>query len=133
SYYEITSFDDVESTLDTLGRSLLIAAVAASVTGALVGASFSRVVLQPLRQTADVARRIVAGESARRLQAGGDPDLEPLAGAFNEMVDELSRRIERESRFASDVTHELRGPLTALAAAVNVVNRRRAELPVEAA
>jgi two-component system, OmpR family, sensor histidine kinase MtrB len=132
-YYEVTSFDDVESTLDTLGRSLLIAAVAASVIGGVVGASLSRVVLQPLRETATVARRIVAGDAATRLQGGGDPDLEPLAGAFNEMVDELSRRIERESRFASDVTHELRGPLTALAAAVNVVNRRRTELPVEVA
>ncbi|MFP3900471.1 MAG: ATP-binding protein [Acidimicrobiia bacterium] len=133
SYYEVSTFEEVESTLDTLGRSLLIAAVAASVVGGVVGASLSRIVLQPLRETAAVARRIVAGDSASRLEGGGDPDLETLAGAFNEMVDELSRRIDRESRFASDVTHELRGPLTALAAAVNVVNRRRAELPVEAA
>lgn len=48
------------------------------------------------------------------------------------MVDELQERIRREARFASDISHDLRGPLTALSAAVSVVNRRRDQLPDEA-
>ena len=38
-------------------------------------------------------------------------------------------RIEREARFASDVSHELRSPLTALSAAVEVLDGRRDDLP----
>jgi signal transduction histidine kinase len=48
------------------------------------------------------------------------------------MIDDLEERIRREARFASDVSHDLRGPLTALSAAVSVVNRRRGQLPPEA-
>jgi signal transduction histidine kinase len=55
-----------------------------------------------------------------------------LTESFNHMVDELDERARREARFASDVSHDLRGPLTALAAATAVVHRRRGELPAEA-
>ena len=76
-----------------------------------------------------VAREISAGDVAQRLAVTGDRDLDPLAQSFNDMVDELAERVRRESRFASDVSHELRGPLTTFAAAVSVVHRRRDELP----
>jgi two-component system sensor histidine kinase MtrB len=48
------------------------------------------------------------------------------------MVGELEERARREPRFASDVSHDLRGPLAALSAAVAVVQRRRDHLPPEA-
>jgi two-component system sensor histidine kinase MtrB len=130
-YYELTTFDEVESTFTTIRRSLVIALVVATVVGAGVGIALSGVILEPLRRIGSVARGIAAGDR-RRLDAQGDPELEPLAEPFNEMLDELDARIAREARFASDVTHELRGPLMALSSAVAVVNRRRGELPPEA-
>ena len=45
------------------------------------------------------------------------------------MADAVQERIEREQRFASDVSHELRSPITALTAAVEVLDGRRADLP----
>ena len=45
------------------------------------------------------------------------------------MAASLQERIEREARFASDVSHELRSPLAALRAAVEVMDRRRATMP----
>jgi two-component system sensor histidine kinase MtrB len=132
SYYEVNSLDDLNRTLRVLGSSLLLAAVVAAGFGALTGAVVSRSVVRPLRTIAAVATDIAAGESDARLRAAGDPDLEPLALSFNGMVDDLEERIRREARFASDVSHDLRGPLTALSAAVSVVNRRRAQLPPEA-
>lgn len=129
AYYEVSPLGDVEATLSLLLRALGIAGVVATVIGATVGAVASRSVLQPVHQIAEVARDIVDGELDRRLDAAGDPDLGPLVGSFNEMLDELRDRIHRESRFASDVTHELRAPLAALASAVAVVHRRRDELP----
>ena len=50
-----------------------------------------------------------------------DPDLEGLTTSFNTMVDQLQTRIEREARFNSDVSHELRSPLTTLAASLEVL------------
>ena len=45
------------------------------------------------------------------------------------MADAVQTRIEREARFASDVSHELRSPITALTAAVEVLDGRREEVP----
>ncbi|MEO7397467.1 MAG: HAMP domain-containing sensor histidine kinase, partial [Ilumatobacteraceae bacterium] len=46
-----------------------------------------------------------------------------------DMADTMQSRIEREAQFASDVSHELRSPITALSAAVEVLDARRADLP----
>jgi two-component system, OmpR family, sensor histidine kinase MtrB len=130
-YYEVTSLEDLTASLATLRQALLIGAGAATLVGGVVGALLTGVVLAPLRSVAAVARRVVGGETGSRLTSDGDPDLEPLTSSFNEMLDELNERIRREARFASDVTHELRGPLTALAAGVEIVNRRRDQVPGE--
>ena len=45
------------------------------------------------------------------------------------MVDQLQERIEREARFNSDVSHELRSPLTTLAASLEVLEADRDRLP----
>jgi signal transduction histidine kinase len=51
-----------------------------------------------------------------------------LTVTFNDMVDQLSRRIERDRRFAADVSHELRSPLQTLSAAASVLSRRSSRL-----
>jgi signal transduction histidine kinase len=130
-YFELSSLAEVDSTLSSLARALLIAGLVATALGAALGAALGSVILQPLRRFAEVARSIAGGDSTSRLDAGGDADLEPLAQAFNEMLDELDERIERERRFASDVSHEIRGPVAALASAVSIVDRRRDQLPEE--
>jgi signal transduction histidine kinase len=44
------------------------------------------------------------------------------------MVDQLSERMQRDRRFAADVSHELRSPLQTLSAAASVLTRRCAQL-----
>lgn len=128
-YFELTSLADVDGALSSLRSSLVIAAVVTTTIGVLIGVVVSGAVLRPVSRVAALAHRIAGGDLDSRLTIDGDSDLRPLAESFNEMLDELRARIQRESRFASDVTHELRGPLAAFAAAVQVVNRRRDELP----
>ena len=77
------------------------------------------------------AGAIAGGELDTRLDAdAADPDLEGLTNSFNAMVDQLQERIEREARFNSDVSHELRSPLTTLAASLEVLEADREKLPV---
>ncbi len=85
--------------------------------------------LRPLDRITDAAGEIAAGDLDTRVAREGDPDLDRLADSFNGMADAVQARIEREARFASDVSHELRSPITALAAAAEVIDGRRGELP----
>ena len=51
------------------------------------------------------------------------PTSSVLAGSFNDMAAALQERVERDARFASDVSHELRSPLMTLAASVEVLQQ----------
>ncbi|GLY46631.1 HAMP domain-containing sensor histidine kinase [Lentzea sp. NBRC 102530] len=52
-----------------------------------------------------------------------------LRTRFDSMARELEERALREARFASDVSHELRSPLTTMVNAGAVLRRRREHLP----
>ena len=97
-------------------------------SGAALGWYATRHVLRPLTAVADAAEEIAAGDLTARLDPATDPDLTRLSTSFNHMVDQLARRIERDRRFAADVSHELRSPLQTLAAAASVLDRRRDRL-----
>ncbi|MFI7306097.1 sensor histidine kinase [Micromonospora aurantiaca] len=124
-YYELTSLREVEETFQVVGLALIAVAIMVAGAGAALGWYATRHSLRPLTAVADAAERIAAGDFATRLDSTTDPDLTRLSSSFNEMVDKLVRRIERDRRFAADVSHELRSPLQTLAAAASVLNRRR--------
>ena len=48
------------------------------------------------------------------------------------MAAALQQRVERDARFASDVSHELRSPLMTLSASIEVMEARRDEMPERA-
>jgi signal transduction histidine kinase len=129
AYFEIISLDNLESTLEALGVSLVGAALVTTLAGAALGWWASRRTLRPLAGVSTAAMALAAGRLDTRLEASEDPDLAPIASSFNEMAQTLQDRIERDARFASDVSHELRSPLMTLAASVEVMNNQREGLP----
>jgi two-component system sensor histidine kinase MtrB len=108
---------------------LIVGSILATLLATFFGWSTSRRLLRPLSRVADAAGNIAGGGLDTRLEEEPDPDLNRLAGSFNEMADAVQERIEREQRFASDVSHELRSPITALTAAVEVLDARKDDLP----
>jgi two-component system sensor histidine kinase MtrB len=127
-YYEAVALTDIQSTLDGLTVSLLGASAVTTVAGGLVGFWASRRVLVPLRNVGLAAEAIAGGQLDTRLATGDDPDLEPLVASFNDMATALEERIERDNRFASEVSHELRSPLMTLAASAEVLENSRDDL-----
>ncbi len=128
-YFEAFPLADTESTLTAILTALLLGALGTVVLATLFGLATSRRLLRPLSQVADAAADIASGGLDTRLATESDPDLDRLAGSFNDMADAVQARIEREARFASDVSHELRSPITALTAAVEVLDGRRDDIP----
>jgi two-component system sensor histidine kinase MtrB len=127
--YEVVSLTQLDETLQVLSTALTTGALLATVAGVGLGWWASRSVVRPLEGVASTAARIAAGQLDTRLPATRDPDLATIVGSFNSMVDTLQQRIERDARLAADVSHELRSPLTTLVAGVDVLNKRRDELP----
>ncbi len=132
AYFEIFDLSDLTRTLHALLVALMIAALITTVAGAVLGRWAAARTLRPLRETTQAALAIAGGRLDTRLESADFADLAPFASAFNQMVDQLQERIEREARFASDVNHELRSPLTTLANSLSVLEARRDELPPRA-
>jgi two-component system, OmpR family, sensor histidine kinase MtrB len=129
AYFEIVSLGELEETLESISISLLAAAVLSTLAGAGVGWWASRRVLRPLRGIGDAAHAIATGHLETRVEASTDADLAPLADSFNEMAIALEERIQRDARFASNVSHELRSPLMTLAASIEVMQNQRDDMP----
>ena len=129
AYFEFVPLDDVASTLNSVLLSLVFAGFITTLAGALLGSLAASRSVRPLADAAQAAKAIAGGRLDTRLATTTDPDLSLLTASFNEMASALQARVERDARFASDVSHELRSPLMTLAASVEVMKARRDEMP----
>ncbi|MDD9370689.1 MAG: HAMP domain-containing sensor histidine kinase [Acidimicrobiales bacterium] len=129
AYFEVVSLGELEETLESISVSLLAAALLSTMAGAAVGWWAARRVLRPLRGIGDAAHAIATGRLDTRVEASDDGDLATLADSFNEMAVALEERIQRDARFASNVSHELRSPLMTLAASIEVLENQRDDMP----
>ena len=85
-------------------------------------------IVRPVREAAEIAEELTAGDLSRRIAVRGEDELARLAVAFNEMGVSLQQQISRlenlsrlQQRFVSDVSHELRTPLTTIRMASQVL------------
>lgn len=124
-YFELVPLDDIERTLDSLLRGLIVGALIATLAGATAGSYASARVLRPLRDVSVAAEKIAAGSLDTRIDAIADRDLQALESAFNRMVEAVQNRIDREVKFTSDVNHELRAPVAAMFSTLSVARRHQ--------
>jgi two-component system, OmpR family, sensor histidine kinase MtrB len=127
-FAEIFQLRDLDKSLSIVGGTLVGVSAVITVAAAFIGLFLSRRVVRPLEIVATAASEIAGGRLDTRLDAGGDTDLESLTRAFNQMADALQARIDRDARFASDVSHELRSPLTTMRTSIELLESRRGEL-----
>lgn len=88
--------------------------IAASIGGYLIAGRM----LRPIQKISDTARQIGKdNDLKKRIELGaGKDELHQLADSFNDMFDKLDRSFEAEHRFTSDASHELRTPVSVIAA-----------------
>lgn len=85
---------------------VVLAAVAARVLGAQL--------VNRLEPLAIASRRLAGGDMTVRVPELGDPDLDQVGAAFNDMAGELEATRDREREFILGVGHDLRTPLTTI-------------------
>jgi two-component system heavy metal sensor histidine kinase CusS len=96
-------------------RNLWLAIAGGIALAGVLGWGAARRGLAPVREMADVARRITASRLHDRLPLATLPsELVDLATSFNDMLSRLEDSFRRLSEFSSDLAHELRTPVTNL-------------------
>ncbi len=128
-FFSVYNLSSASDNLHALLATLIAAGIVTTALGAVLGRWAAGRALRPLRDVSRAALAIAGGMLDTRLETADARDLAVLTSSFNRMADRLQQRIERDARFTSDVSHELRSPLTTLAAALSVIEARKDEMP----
>ncbi|HEX4471705.1 MAG TPA: ATP-binding protein [Nocardioides sp.] len=115
-----------DEALRELVGQLTVSGLAVLVLTALVGDRLARAALRPVETYRGQASDIAAGATTLRLDvpAERDDEITRLGDTLNDMLDALTRALDRERRFTNDASHELRTPLTRLTSRVQLTLRR---------
>ncbi|MFG1809205.1 ATP-binding protein [Streptomyces sp. NPDC049040] len=102
---------------EEIGRNLLvILAVALLAVVAAVGLAVRQAkrLASPLSDLAATAERLGSGDPRPRHRRYGVPELDRIADVLDASAERIGRMLTAERRLASDASHQLRTPLTAL-------------------
>ncbi|WP_351223709.1 HAMP domain-containing sensor histidine kinase [Streptomyces sp. NPDC002133] len=115
-------------TIGNLDRAILGSSVLAIGATLLMGTFAVTRVTRRLHLTAQVARRIGAGDLDARVNdprtkdpSRPEDEVATVSGALDTMASTLQEKLLNEQRFTADVAHELRTPLTGLSAAAELL------------
>jgi nitrate/nitrite-specific signal transduction histidine kinase len=113
---QASRWDDLANTLGTATTVLLLVVMAWSLWWMR-----SRV-LKPLLGLAVTIERFARGDRGARATESGSAELRDIARRYNEMAMVLASQREDQIAFLGGVAHDLRGPLSALAMAISLID-----------
>jgi len=109
------STDTLDNSLSNVYQIIWLSAVFAVIASCIVIYYFSqKMIVNPLSEMSGVARKIAQGDVEKRVEIHSDDEMEEFANAFNVMADSLQKVEQNRKEFISNVSHELRSPMTSI-------------------
>ena len=108
------STDEIYSTLLEIRQQNYRTIILFSLTVAVIGFFASKFIVDPIRKILEVIQRMSEGHLDQRLEIKGHTEMAELAFSFNLMADKLQQVEETRQNFVSNVSHELKTPLSSM-------------------
>lgn len=122
---------DIDAIVRDERRAILNIFALVGIVTVLLSFMLAGTIATPLRRLADAADRVKKGGLKSRPQipdyTSRRDEIGHLSGAIREMTSSLYDRIDAIERFAADVSHELKNPLTSLRSAVETLPLAKTE------
>ena len=112
---------DTAPVLESITRTVFIAAVIAALAGLLLAAVLVRQITRPLVDLSHASRRIAGGDLRVRLPVRSADEVGELTDTFNQMAASLEQQETLRQSMMADIAHELRTPLTGLQGAIEAM------------
>ncbi|KEI12374.1 histidine kinase [Clostridium novyi B str. ATCC 27606] len=110
-----TSMELIHAPLRKVYQIIWMSAMFAIVFSSIIIYCFSqRIIIKPLEQINSAADKISKGEVHKRVQVQSGDEIGALANSFNSMAKSLEEVEENRRVFISNVSHELRSPITSI-------------------
>lgn len=105
---------ELDSAVGKATRRVLLGLLLGLAVAALASMALAQWLTRPLRQTADAARRLAAGERGVALPPAGSTEGAELSSALESLDKALETSEGRQREFLLSISHEMRTPLAAL-------------------
>jgi len=126
---EVSRAQTAVRALESRTWTMVLAALGGGLLAAVAANGFVAFRLtRSVRQLSAATRRVADGSFAKPLIADSSDEVGDLTLAFNHMAEELREVEAHKQQFFSQISHELRNPLTAIRASAQLLLRRPADL-----
>ncbi len=109
----------MKSTVDEFAHIIFISLIIAIIIALILIYFSSRSVSRPLKEINDAVLEIASGKFDKRVSVYATDEISQLASSFNYMADSLEHLEEMRTGFISDISHELRTPMTSISGFVS--------------
>ncbi|KHF40196.1 sensor histidine kinase [Halalkalibacter okhensis] len=117
--------DTFESTLTILRIVLIVASLLVIIPAFLAGRSLSRVLVRPIQSLINTMEGIQKSGTFQRIDVSekSKDELDQMGRTFNRMIELLESNYEKQQKFVSDASHELKTPLTVIESYARLLKR----------
>lgn len=125
------SMSETENRLRVLKTVLIIVTLIALIPAIISSRILGNRMMNPITSMIRTMREILESGRFKRLKpgTGSKDELAEMGQTFNQMIDMLELSFERQERFVSDASHELKTPLTIIESYASLLKRRGKERP----
>lgn len=115
----------LESRKDILLWILVVSSLLAVILSLLSGRWLANIIMRPITNMIQTMEDIERSSIPKKIIIHSETrdELQTLANTFNLMIDRLEENFEKQSRFVSDASHELKTPLTVIKSYANLLRR----------
>lgn len=111
----ITPISEINAPLKNVYTIIWVSALFAIVMSSFIIYYFSeRIIIKPLSAINTAAKKISKGEVEKRVNINSNDEIGELAESFNYMADSLQKVENARRAFISNVSHEIRSPITSI-------------------
>ena len=109
------SIEQLSQSLKRVYEIIWISSVFAIIFSCIVIYYFSqKIIIKPLAEINSVARKISNGDVDKRVYLKSNDEIGELAQSFNFMADSIEKNEKNRREFISNVSHEIRSPITSI-------------------
>lgn len=127
----VVSTDSIAATLENLGRRSTLLMIVMGIVIFTMAMMASSQIVQPFEKTARAFENVQAGYSSECVSVGDYRETENIVRAFNAVIARMRAMDESRQEFVSNVSHELKTPMTGMKVLADSLLQQGEQVPAE--